>query len=153
MSVNRDVHESAPTGPLRPAVTAARASTTAVTMLPPGAAPAGPTAAPATAEARRSARCAQCGYDLRGTRSSGGHRCPECGHTLDDIDSRRTREHAFFRRFGVIVTVGAVLTVGAVTVMVVALGDRAALFAIPLVLFLFCWLPFVLLARLTRDIE
>ncbi len=143
--------ESASTAPLRPAVAAARASTAAVTVLPPETIPAEPPAA--TPVPARGARCAQCGYDLRGTRSSGGMRCPECGHTLDDVDSRRTLEQAFFRRFGVIVIAGAILTLAAVAAMIVGLGDRAALFAIPLVLFMFCWLPFVLVARLTRDIE
>jgi len=101
----------------------------------------------------RPSRCAQCQYDLTGTLAAGHEQCPECGHTLDDVHSRSTREHAFFRRFGWWLVLGTLVALGAVIALTSFLGERAALFSVPLVLLLFGWLPFVLVARLTRDME
>jgi DNA-directed RNA polymerase subunit RPC12/RpoP len=132
---------------------------------PPGPEPASERDGPAPRS--REIRCAECGYDLTGTLAAehvqagaegdaGAEppaRCPECGHTVDDTDSRRTREQAFFRRFGRWVALGTVLTLAAIVMLIMSLGERAALFAIPLVLLLICWVPYVLVARFTRDIE
>ncbi len=108
---------------------------------------------PATgpAAAGRPPRCAQCGYDLTGRGEAA--RCPECGHPLDDMDSRRTLERTFFRRAGWLLALGTIFALGTIVVIVVTMGDRAALFAVPLVLLLLGWLPFALVARLGRHID
>lgn len=45
-----------------------------------------------------SSRCAACDYDLRGTTSPEGQRCPECGQAITGASAALAREQAFFRR-------------------------------------------------------
>ena len=108
-----------------------------------------PESEPATGE--RPPRCAQCGYDLTGRADA--LRCPECGHPVDDMDSRRTLERTFFRLAGWLLAVVTIFALGSIVAIVVTMGDRAALFAVPLVLLLLGWLPFALVARLGRHID
>ena len=44
------------------------------------------------------ARCVTCDYDLRGTLSAGGPRCPECGQAVSGASLALARERSFFRR-------------------------------------------------------
>lgn len=111
---------------------------------------------PASEPADRSAagrrgRCAACGYDLTGRADAS--RCPECGHPVDEMDSLRTLERTFFRRAGWLLAVGTVAALASIIAIVATMGDRAALFAVPLVLLVLGWLPFALVARLGRHID
>lgn len=102
---------------------------------------------------RRRRRCPSCRYDVTMTLADGGDHCPECGHPLHGRAAEVARERALFRGFGgwfVVILVVGMLAIGGI---LLAAREGVALFAIPLVLFLVGWLPFVLIARMTKDLE
>ncbi|MFK7960670.1 MAG: hypothetical protein AB8G96_09090 [Phycisphaerales bacterium] len=117
------------------------------------ASPASPgSAPPARPRAARQPPCPACGYDLTGTQDAGLETCPECGLKLEASVLQHMREQNFFRRFGWTVVLSGLVLLGTVAVISTFAGQRA-LFIVPLILILFAWAPFVLIARMTRDIE
>jgi len=112
--------------------------------------PPGPTDSPSGFVRGRTPRCPRCRYDLTGTLFAGGLHCPECGQVLDPGILQETRERRFFNRMGVLVIVLSVVGVLG-TVAVLVLAPEKALFVVPLFVFGAAWIPFLIVARATRD--